>query len=249
MDNELALSGKTFLITGGTRGIGRGIVKALIAQGASVFAVYVRNQAKAGELEQALNTDKLRLVRADISREKGLATLTEAVAGIPLHGLVHCAATGVHKSLAQLTLTHFDWTMNLNVRAFFDLVLQLRQQFCAGASVIALSSQGAHQAIPHYTLVGASKAALEALCRNIAVEMSDVQVRCNILSPGSVLTEAWDVFPDKDARIAKAREKIPGGELISVEEVADVALFLLSDAARAINGQTIVVDRGERIVG
>ena len=125
--------------------------------------------------------------------------------------------------------------------------MKLKNQLVSGASVIAMSSEGAARAVPNYTLIGASKAALESLCRHLAVELSDSQIRVNILSPGSVLTDSWNVFQDKDERIAQVKARIPGNEMTTLDEIASVALFLCSDASRGINGQTIVVDRGERI--
>jgi enoyl-[acyl-carrier protein] reductase III len=242
------LKNKTILVTGGTRGIGRSITKKLIDNGARVIANYARNQKSADTLIRGSSGDQLTLVRADITREKGILNLLDKVNNIALDGFIHCAATGVHAPIKDLKMKHWDWTMNLNVRAFFELVTSLQNQFNTGSSIIALSSEGAVKAVPNYSLVGASKGALESLCRHLALEFSPQQIRCNILSPGSVLTEAWDAFPDKEERMKKVKNRIPGGEMTLPEEVASVALFLSSDSSKAINGQTIVVDHGERIV-
>lgn len=248
MSGLFSVKGKTILVTGGSRGIGRAIVTRLVSEGATVIANYVRNQKSAEELQAILGEDKLMLIRADLSREKGIEKLLEALADKKLDGLVHSAATGVHAPFNDLKLKHWDWTMNLNVRAFFELITQLRTSFNHGASIIALSSEGAVHAVPNYALVGASKGALESLCRHMAVELADQGLRVNVLSPGSIMTDAWDAFPDKNERIEKVKGKIPGGEFTSLEEVSSVALFLCSDASKGINAQTIVVDHGERIV-
>ena len=81
------------------------------------------------------------------------------------------AATGVHKPLEQLTTRHFDWTFALNVRAFFDLVRRLSPAMPSGSAIVAVSSEGAEHVMPSYTLVGASKGALEALARLAAAEV------------------------------------------------------------------------------
>lgn len=247
MKNQFSVENKTILVTGGTRGIGRTIVSELISNGAKVIANYVRDTKSADALVDELGSENLSVVRADLTRDKGMQSLIQAVEGIELDGVIHCAATGVHAPLDKLTMKHWDWTMNLNVRAFFELVQKIKGQLSRGASVIAMSSEGAVIAFPNYTLVGTSKAALESLCRHLAIELYEKSIRVNVLSPGSVLTESWDVFPDKEKRIAQVRAKIPGHEMTSVDEVASVACFLCSDASRGINGQTIVVDRGERI--
>lgn len=253
MNQLFSVVGKTILVTGGTRGIGAAISRALVADGATVIANYVRDQKSAETLQAELGSERLIVVRADLSRERGMDKLFDALeqvlAGKSLDGLIHSAATGIHAPFSELQLKHWDWTMNLNTRAFFDLMARGKNLLSPGASVIALSSEGAHKAVPNYSLVGASKGAIESFCRHLAIEMSPSQVRVNVLSPGSVLTDAWNAFPDKDARLELVLSKIPGGRLTTLEEVASVALFLCSDASRAINGQTIIVDHGERISG
>ena len=248
MNQIFSVEGKTILVTGGTRGIGNAIVRALLAGGASVIVNFVREQKNADAMLGEFGDKNLTLVRADLTREKGMKTLVAALDGIVLDGLIHCAATGVHAPVKDLSVKHWDWTMNLNVRAFFDLIVRLQHQLSNGASVVALSSEGAVRAAPNYTLVGASKGALESLCRHLAVDMADRGVRFNILSPGSVLTDSWKVFDNWEERIARVKSKIPGNELVALEEIASVALFLCSDASKGMNGHSLVVDRGERIV-
>jgi enoyl-[acyl-carrier protein] reductase III len=101
---------------------------------------------------------------------------------------------------------------------------------------------------PAYAAVGASKGALESLARHLAVELAPRGIRVNILSPGSVETEAWDAFPDKEQRLAEAARRAPIGRTVTLEEVACAAQFLCSTAARGIVGHTLVVDGGARIV-
>ena len=251
MNKLFSVSDKTILVTGGTRGIGLAITRALANNGATVIANYARDQKSAAAAQAELSDQRVSIIRADLSREKGMdklfAAMDKILDGKELDGIIHCAATGIHAPFDQLQLKHWDWTMNLNTRAFFDLMVRAKNLFTRGASIIALSSEGAATAIPNYSLVGASKGALESLCRHLAIEMSAAGVRVNILSPGSVLTDAWDAFPDKEQRLQTILQKIPGGELTSLDEVSSVALFLCADASSAINGQVIIVDHGERI--
>ena len=253
MNQLFSVSNKTILVTGGTRGIGLAITRALANNGATVIANYARDQKSAAAAQAELSDQPVSIIRADLSREKGMdklfAAMDKILDGKELDGIIHCAATGIHAPFDQLQLKHWDWTMNLNVRAFFDLMARSKSKLAQGASVIALSSEGAGKGIPNYSLVGASKGALESLCRHLAIELSDSNVRINVLSPGSVLTDAWNAFPDKDERLQIVLDKIPGGRLTSLEEVSAAALFLCADASSAINGQVIVVDHGERISG
>jgi enoyl-[acyl-carrier protein] reductase III len=253
MNDFFSLQGKRVLVTGGTRGIGRAISLRFARAGAEVMANYVRDPQSAADLSAQAAGEGLRigLCRADLTSPKGMEQLVGQVKDrFPsLSTLVHCAATGVHRSLDQLTLRHFDWTIALNARALFDLVLRLLEWFDpSGASVLALSSEGATRAIPHYAVVGASKGAMEALVRHMAAELAPRGIRANILSCGSVQTGAWKAMPDAEKRLAETCSRSPLGRLVTPEEVAWCAHFLCSPAASGIVGQTVVVDGGTRIV-
>lgn len=249
--SPFSLNGKNVLVTGGTRGIGAAISLQLARAGAAVIANYVRSQSAAEELREKATAEGLKVTvcRADLTADKGIGELEAAAATLPqgLHALVHCAATGVHKPFEDLTLRHFDWTLSLNVRAFFELVKRLLPYFAPPASIVAVSSQGASRAIPAYSAVGASKGALDALARHLAVELAPRGIRVNILAPGAIATQAWDAIPDAGSRLAKLAERTPLGRLASPEEVAFAAQFLCSDAARAVLGQTLIVDGGAGI--
>jgi enoyl-[acyl-carrier protein] reductase III len=246
-----SLANKSTVITGGTRGIGRAISIQFARAGARVIANYVRGQEAADTLLVQAKQENLAITvcRADITSANGLAALESALdaQGSGLHCLIHCAATGVHKSIDDLTLRHFDWTFALNVRAFFELVKRLLPRFAADSSILALSSQGAVRAVPAYSLVGASKGALEALARHLAVELAPRGIRVNILEPGAVETEAWNAMPDSKARLDELRRRTPSGRLTTPDDVAQAAQFLCSDAARSVIGHTLVIDGGAGI--
>jgi NAD(P)-dependent dehydrogenase (short-subunit alcohol dehydrogenase family) len=252
MSDLFGLSGRTVLVTGGTRGIGAVIARQLAQAGATVVANYARNDAAAEAFAADATAQGLaiELLRADLTTPKGMAAVLERMqqaAGTTL-SVVHCAATGVHRPIEQLSLRHWDWTMALNVRAFFELVQGLHALWSDGSAIVVLSSAGAVRAVPAYAAVGSSKGALEALARHLAAELAPRGVRVNILSPGSVATAAWDAFPDKEKRLAQALERTPLGRLVSLEEVASVAQFLCSPASRGIVGHTLVVDGGTRVL-
>jgi len=252
MSDLFGLAGSEVLVTGGTRGIGRAISLQLARAGASVVANYARNDEAAETLRSLAAEEHLALevLRADLTLAKGLAVVLErmrASAGSPV-SLVHCAGTGVHRPFDQLTARHWDWTMALNVRAFFDLVSQMNSLFGEGSAIVPVSSAGAVRAVPAYSAVGASKGALEALARHLAAELAPRGIRVNILSPGSVETDAWAALPDKEERLAGTVRRTPLGRTVSVEEIAHAAQFLCSRASNGIVGHTLVVDGGARIV-
>lgn len=252
MNEPFGLRGMSVLVTGGTRGIGSAISMRLARAGATVVANYARNDEAAESLraEAANESLALEVLRADLTLPKGLATVTERMGqvGSDVVSLVHCAATGVHRPFDQLSTKHWEWTMALNARAFFELVHGLLPRLGAGSAVIALSSAGAVRAVPAYTAIGTSKGALESLARHLAVELAPRGIRVNILSPGSVATHAWDTFPDREQRLADAVRRSPIGRLVTPEEVAFAAQYLCSSASTPIVGHTLVIDGGTRIV-
>lgn len=252
MNEPFGLRGTTVLITGGTRGIGRAISMRLARAGATVVANYARNDEAAEALRAEAMEEGLALeiLRADLTLPKGLAAIQERMeqCGNDVISMVHCAATGVHRPFDQLTTKHWDWTLALNARVFFELVRGLLPKLGKGSAVIALSSAGAVRAVPAYTVIGTSKGALESLARHLAVELAPRGVRVNILSPGSVQTHAWDAFPDKEQRLTEARDRSPLGRLVTADEVAFAAQFLCSSASQGIIGHTLVIDGGTRIV-
>jgi len=247
-----SLSNKTFLVTGGTRGIGQAISLRFAEAGATVIANYRRNEQAAEELKRAGQEKHLSitLCRADLTSDRGLEQLNGLLqeAAPNLSGMVHCAATGIHRPIEELTDRHFDWTFNLNVRTFFRLIKLLMPRFTKGSSVVAVSSWGALRALPSYSLVGSSKGALEALARHLAVELAPRGIRVNILTAGAVLTDVWKAIPNSEERIAETLRRTPAGRLATAEEVAYAAQFLCSDAAAGIIGHTLVVDGGVGIV-
>jgi enoyl-[acyl-carrier protein] reductase III len=163
--------------------------------------------------------------------------------------LVSNAASGVLKPVSALTLHHFHWTMDINAAALLPLV----QRFvvlpsASQKSVIAVSSLGALRAIPNYAAVGASKAALESLVRHLAAELGPCGVRVNAVSAGTVDTDALKHFPNRDQLLEETRRRTPAGRLVTPGDVANAVLFLCTDMASMIQGQTLIVDGGYSIL-
>jgi enoyl-[acyl-carrier protein] reductase III len=241
-----------FVITGGTRGIGRAISMRFAQAGGHVIANYLRNAQAALELQASAEQTRLSIetLRADLTTAEGLQKIEARVRqlGQGLRGIVHCAATGTHRTIETLEGRHFDWTFALNVRALFDLVKRLLPLFDRGSSILAVSSAGATRALPQYAAIGASKGALESLIRHLAAELAPRGIRANVLTPGAVATGAWKAIPDAERRLAEAVQRCPMGRLVTVEELALVAQFLCSPAAAGVNGHTLVADGGTSLM-
>jgi NAD(P)-dependent dehydrogenase (short-subunit alcohol dehydrogenase family) len=249
---EFSLRGKTVFVAGGTRGIGQAISIRFARAGSKVIANYQRNEQMALQLKTTAENEGLEicLCRADLTSDKGLEQIDQMLEANhqSLDGLVYCAATGIHRSIDEVTERHFDWTFNLNVKAFFKLIKLIKKRFTKGSSVVVVSSWGASRALPHYSLVGSSKGALDALARHLAVELAPNGIRVNILTAGAVLTDAWKAIPNSEERIAETARRTPLGRLVSPDEVASCAQFLCSNAASGIIGHTLVIDGGSGIL-
>jgi enoyl-[acyl-carrier protein] reductase III len=235
---------KAVFVTGGSRGIGRAIALRFAELGAARVAIgYLRNdraaEETAGQIE-ALGAEPV-LVRGNVASSK----VAEQVAGLgPLDALIHNAATGVARPALETEDKHFDWTMNANARALISLARAAVPSMPEGSSIVALSSLGAQRVLENYVLVGASKAALEAIVRHLAVELAPRDIRVNAVSGGVVDTDALQAFPNREQMLSWSKARTPAGRLVEPTDVAGAVCFLCSPEAEMIRGQTLVVDGG-----
>ena len=236
--------GASVLVTGGSRGIGREIARRFAERGAARVAIgYMRSDSAAeavAEELRSLGTEPV-LIRGNVASPR----VAEAVAGLgPLDVLVHNAATGVVRPALETEDKHFDWTLSANTRALLSLARAAVPSMRAGSSIVAISSLGSVRVLENYVLVGASKAALEAIVRYLAVELAPRGVRVNAVSAGVVETEALEVFPNREQMLAWARQRTPAGRMIEPRDLAEAVCFLCSPEAEMIRGQILVVDGG-----
>lgn len=236
------------VVTGGTRGIGRAITLALARSGARVYAIHARNREAAADLAREAESRGLdvRCLRADLTDE---AASRAAVGRIReetdrVEVLVHSAASGVHREVTALSLKHLAWTFDVNVFAAHRFLLALLPLVPRGGRVVGITSQGGTRAVPNYAAIGASKGALESLFRHYAQALAPRGIAVNLVSPGLVMTDAVEAFPDKEQRTSDALARTPTGRLTTAEDVAGVVSFLCSPAAEQLVGQTIVLDGG-----
>ncbi len=245
----MTFAGKSVLVTGGTRGIGRTIARRFAEHGASRLVLgYLRNDAAADEAAHELGDlgVEVELVRGNVGDPEKAAAIVEQAGALDV--IVANAATGVIRPFAELTEKHWDWTLNANARTLLTLARHAAPSMPEGSSIVAISSLGAGRVLDDYLVVGVSKAALESLVRYLAVELAPRGIRVNAVSAGLVETGALDHFERRDEMLARFRERTPAGRLVEPGDVADAVCFLASPEAQMIRGQTLVVDGGYSIL-
>jgi enoyl-[acyl-carrier protein] reductase III len=240
----VVMQGKSVLVTGGTRGIGKAIALRFAELGAARVAIgYYRNDDAAEQAAEELRTLGAEpvLLRGNIAGDRVLREIAELG---PLDAVVHNAATGVIRPALEVEDKHWDWTLNANARALLSLARATAPSMPRGSSIIAISSLGSTRVLENYVLVGTSKAALESLVRYLAVELAPSGIRVNAVSGGVVETGALEHFPNREQMLHAARTRTPAGRMVEAGDIADAVAFLCSPQADMIRGQTIVVDGG-----
>jgi enoyl-[acyl-carrier protein] reductase III len=240
----MTFEGKSVLVTGGSRGIGKAIALRFGELGAARVAVgYLRNDRAAEETAAELRAlgAEPSLVRGNVASER-VAQQVEELGRLDV--LVHNAATGVIRPALEVEEKHWDWTLGANSRALLSLTRAAAPAMEAGSSIVAISSLGSTRVLENYVLVGTSKAALESLVRYLAVELAPRGIRVNAVSAGVIETEALAHFPNREQMLAAARERTPAGRMVGPSDVADAVCFLSSPQAEMVRGQTLVVDGG-----
>jgi enoyl-[acyl-carrier protein] reductase III len=237
------LAGRSVLVTGGTRGIGKAIALRLVSLGAARVALgFLRNDSAAdeaaGEIRDA-GAEPI-LVRGNLASQR---VITEFASHGPYAVVVHNAATGVIRAALETEDKHWDWTIATNARALLSLTRACAPEMEPGSSIVAISSLGATRVLDNYILVGTSKAALESVVRYLAVELSPRGIRVNAVSASVVETGALEHFPNRDEMVASI-ERTPAGRLVVPEDVAGAVAFLCSADADMVRGHTLVVDGG-----
>ncbi len=243
---------KIVLVTGSGRGIGRAIALHFARLGARVAVNYFRNRQSAEETASEIRSMgcQAAAIKANVGDVDELAFLFAEVERIfgGLDILVSNAASGYNRPAMQQKPKGWEWTMNINARSLLfaaQKAVPLMEKRGGGA-IVSISSPGSFRVLPDYVVVGASKAALEAVTRYLAVELASKNIVVNAISPGIVETDALKHFDtmQRAGIEGRIRANTPAGRMVTPEDVAGVAAFLCSPAAAMIRGQVILVDGG-----
>jgi len=241
------LQGKVAIVTGGSRGIGRGIVERFLAEGAHVLATARRLPEKAMPA-----ADNLAFIAADVARAEDAAKIVahavERFGGLDI--LVNNAGIQLQKSIEETSEAEWDEVMAVNVKGIFlctrAALPALRRR--GGGAIINIGSYDGFLADPNFSAYCASKGAAHALTRAMAVDLGSDSIRCNVICPGWIETEMVEDYiahlPDPVAARASIESLHPVGRTGRPADIASLALWLASDESSFFTGQQFVADGG-----
>lgn len=253
--NIATVAGKKGLILGvaNARSIAWGCTQLACAQGAEVVVSCLNDKARkwVEPLTQPLGVEVQNcdvevagqleaLVAHAVQRLGKLDFVVHSIAWAPLEDL--------HGHVVDSSREGFARAMSVSCHSFAELAKLCAPHMSDGGSLISMSYLGSAEAVPHYGLMGPVKAALESLVRYLAMELGPRNIRVHAVSPGPILTRAASGIAAFDELMATAQAKAPLQRLVTLEEIAQLSMFLCSDAAAGMTGQTIYVDAGVHAV-
>ncbi len=255
--SKRTLEGKVAVITGGTRGIGRAIAENLAEKGCDLALAYLSDYESAEKTVKATEKFGIKSLALQChigqpeSRKEFFQEVDKNFSNLDF--FIANAATGVHRQASKLTLNSVRKVFAVNFESIIEmanLIVSRMPEVEDGiypgrrGRVVALSSLGAERVIPEYLSVGASKAAIEALIRQLAFEWGPLGVNCNVVRAGLVDTGILNYVAGSNEIRKSTIDRTPNGRLVEPKDVASLVGFLLSDESAMINGQTMTVDGG-----
>ncbi|KAK1485049.1 hypothetical protein CCUS01_15382 [Colletotrichum cuscutae] len=251
----MSLNGKIAIVTGGARGIGAGIVRALSKQGASVAFNYVSPSSEAAALKLVEEVKgfgvRVTCIRADMASPEAPSLILKAALREfqtdKVDILVNNAGVGGNAPLEEVTIEDYDRLMAVNVRAVIFMTQSVLPHINRGGRIVNLSSISARGGYPTQSVYAASKAAVEGLTRVWATELGHKYgVTVNSVNPGPVDTDMYRAAgPVHLARMEEQNKKVPAEPRCGTEEdVADIIVFLCEERSRWVTGDTICANGG-----
>ena len=253
----MIMQGKKGLIVGvaNNRSIAYGIAKACKDQGAEIILTYQNDKLKTRVEKVANELDVKNIYPLDVSKPEELNALKESIEKDygKIDFLVHSVAFAPREALdgkfIDTSKEAFNIAMEISVYSLIDLVRTLEPVMNDGASVLTLTYLGSQRYVPHYNVMGVAKAALEASVRYLAVDLGERKIRINALSAGPIKTLAASGIGDFSEILKYNEKNSPLRKNVTIEEVGNSAMYLLSDLSNGVTAEVHYVDAGYNIMG
>jgi NAD(P)-dependent dehydrogenase (short-subunit alcohol dehydrogenase family) len=248
------LDGKVAIVTGGSSGIGKAIVKTYLDHGAKVMIVDVDEEGlQETEKELAKFKEKVLLVKGDVTKVEDVRkTVDETVKKwTKIDVLVNNAGVGTISSLIEMTEEEWDYVLDINLKGMFLFTREVAKVMIEQKEGCVINLSSINEEVPlageiHYCV---SKGGVKMLTRAVALELAPYNIRVNAIAPGmteTALTEELLVIPELKSAVL---HQIPLGRIGRPKDIAKVAVFLASDYASWVTGSTICVDGGMHLIG
>ena len=245
------LQGKKGLVLGvaNDHSIAWGCARAAHLLGAELVATCLNEKART-YVEPLTKPLGIHLVNCDVENPQALPELVEAAIGhlgqldFVIHSIAWAPLEDLHAKVVDTSSVGFARAMEVSCHSFATLAKLCVPHMTHGGSLITMSYLGANEVVPHYGLMGPVKAALESLVRYMAMELGPQGVRVHAVSPGPIRTRAASGIASFETLIEQNIRRSPLGRLVTLDEIANLASFLCTDASSGMTGQTIYVDAG-----
>ncbi|STX51430.1 acetyoacetyl CoA reductase [Legionella busanensis] len=240
----MRLHNKVAVVTGGNKGIGRGIVEHFLAEGAIVVA-FARDKQSLAELKQT--HPQILAVNGDVTKEQDLKRLfqeTEQNFG-KIDILIANSGVGERVSVADMKEADFDYMVNINYKGTYFTVNHALSHLNDGAAIILIGSVAAYITLHSHSIYSSTKAAIIKLAENFARDLAVRRIRVNSISPGIIETPIFNKALKEDPDyLKKWQSLVPIGRIGTPLDIAYAACFLASDEATYITGSDLVIDGG-----
>jgi 3-oxoacyl-[acyl-carrier protein] reductase len=241
------LEGTTALVTGGSRGIGRATCLKLAQQGAEIVLHFNSNRAAAEEVMAAIGRE-VRLVHANLGSVEEIETMFSELGDLKLDFLINNAGVWKGSPLGSSPAAVVDELIDTNLKGPFWVTQCALRLLKDGARIVNISSvAGRIGVVGGRSLYGATKAAIDSLTRNWALELAPRKILVNAVAPGYVTTDMTGDYFSDPAILERAMGRHPLGRMATPEDIADMVAFLCSDGAKFVTGQSINVSGGSVI--
>ncbi len=253
----MIMQGKKGLIIGvaNNRSIAYGIAKACKNQGADIILTYQNDKLKKRVEKVADELDVKNIYPLDVSKPEEIDALKETIEkdygkiDFLVHSVAYAPREALDGKFIDTTKEAFNIAMEISVYSLIEVVQKLEPVLNDGASILTLTYLGSQRYVPHYNVMGVAKAALEASVRYLAVDLGERKIRINALSAGPIKTLAASGIGDFSEILKYNEKNSPLRKNVTIDEVGNSAMYLLSDLSSGVTAEVHFVDSGYNIMG